>query len=533
MRKLWVKIVVGCAALVVLALIALPFLVNANDFRPTIQNQLSRALGRPVTFGDLSLSIFKGSLVAKDIAIADDPAFSTAPFLRADSLEIGVEMMPLIRQRQVHITKLVIDKPSINLLQGANGRWNFSTLGSASSSASQSQGQSSALPDLTAGELDIKDGSASVSSVPAVQKPFVYSAINLTVKQFSFFKSFPFELTATLPAGGSLDLSGTAGPLSQKNAADTPFQAKLQLKDFDPVASGVVEPTAGITMKVALTSDLVSDGTSVAARGTIQADHLQLTRTGAPAPHPVTIDFDVTNTLETNEGRVSSASIHAGAVAAHVTGTYRMAPKGLVLDLHLAAPNLPIDQVEDLLPTFGVRLPTGSRLSGGTLTANLAVSGPATATTITGPIEIDNTKLVGFDIGSKIQGLNLFKGGGGTDIQTLRTTVNSSPQTTQFGNIYGNLPQIGTATGSGTVTPAGALDFKMVATLSSNNAVGAVANQAINQARNTVQSYIGGFLHPNAKPTPTPANTNRGIPVTITGTASSPTIRANVLSMLK
>ena len=67
----------------------------------------------------------------------------------------------------------------------------------------------------------------------------------------------------------------------------------------------------------------------------------------------------------------------------------------------------------------------------------------------------------------------------------------------------------------------------MVATLSSNNAVGAVTNQAMN----TVSGLVGGFLHPNAKPAP--SNTNRGIPLTIAGTASSPSIRANVLSMLK
>ncbi|HEX4284602.1 MAG TPA: AsmA family protein [Terracidiphilus sp.] len=527
MHKHWVKIALGCVALFVLALIALPFLINANDFRPTIQTQLTRALGRPVTFGDLSLSLFKGSLVAKDISVADDPAFSTSSFLRAESLEIGVEMMPLIRQRQVRIIKLVIDKPSINLLHADNGRWNFSSMGNATGSIRQSPEQVSSIPDLTVGELDIRDGSASVSSIPAVQKPFVYSAINLNVKQFSFLQSFPFALTATLPASGSLDLSGNAGPLSQKNAAATPFQAKLNLKGFDPVASGVLESNSGIAMKVDLSSDLVSDGSSLSSRGKILANNLQLTRTGAPAPHPVNIDYDVTDTLDTSEGKISNVSIHAGAVAAKVTGTYHMTPKALLLDLRLAAPGLPIDQVEDLLPTFGVRLPTGSRLTGGTLTANLAVSGPAATTTVTGPIEIDNTKLEGFDIGSRIQGLNLFKSGGGTTIQTLRTTVNSSPQTTQFSNVYGNLPQIGTATGGGSVSPTGALDFKMVATLSSNNAVGAVANQAMN----TVQSYIGGFLHPNAKPAAT--NTNRGIPLTITGSTSNPSIRANVLSMLK
>ncbi|HEY6491609.1 MAG: AsmA family protein [Terracidiphilus sp.] len=527
MQKHWLKVVAGIAVLIFLVIVLVPFFVNAETFRPILETQLSTALGRPITLGGLSFSLFKGSLVAKDIAIADDPAFSITPFLQAKSLQIGVEVLPLVFHRQVRITHLTLDTPSINLLHAANGRWNFSSLGSAAAKTTQSPQQVSALPDLTVGTLKIESGSASVSSVPAVRKPFVYSEINLTVQQLSFLKSFPFVLSAKLPASGSLELTGNAGPLSQKNAADTPFQAKLYLKAFDPVASGVLDPGAGISMSVTITSDLVSDGTSLISRGKIEADRLQLARTGSPAPHPVTIDYEVTDMLDTETGKVSNISIHAGGVAARVTGTYRMTPQAPLLDLHLSAPNLPIDQVEELLPAFGVRLPTGSRLSGGTLTANLAVSGPVAASTITGPVEIDNTTLQGFDVGSKIQGLNLFKSGGGTQIQTLRATVDSSPQSTQINSIYGNLPQVGSATGSGTIAPSGALDFKLVATLSSNNAVGAVTNQAVN----AVSGLVGGFLHPNAKPAAT--NTNRGIPVTITGTASSPSIHANIVSMLK
>ena len=529
MQKRWLKIVAGIAALILLALVAIPFLIDAETFRPTIQTRLSAALGRSVTLGHLSFSLWQGSLVAKDIAIADDPAFSTAPFLQAKSLQIGVEVFPLVLQREVRITHLTIDTPSINLLHAANGRWNFSTMGRASTAQpGQPQQQAGAFPDLTVDELKIKDGSASVSSIPAVHKPLAYSEVNLTVKQFSFLKPFTFELSAKLPAAGALDLTGNAGPLSATNAADTPFQAKLDLKSFDPVAAGVLDPSAGISMKVDLSSDLVSDGTSLVSRGKIEADHLQLARTGSPAPHPVNIDFAVSDDLNTNAGKITNVSIHAGAVAASVTGGYQLTPQALVLNLHLAAPNLPLDQVEELLPAFGVRLPTGSRLSGGALNADLAVNGPAAATTITGPVSIDNTKLIGFDLGSKIGGLNPFgHGGGGTEIQTLRATVNSSPQTTQIDNIYANMPQLGSATGSGTVAPSGAIDFKLTATLASSNLVGSTANQAMGAAR----TIVGGFLHAAAKPAP--GNANHGIPVTITGTASNPTIHANVLAAFK
>jgi AsmA protein len=526
MQKEWARIAAGIAALFVLVAILVSLVVNADTFRPTVETELSGALGRPITLGHLSFSAFKGSLVARDISIADDPAFSTTPFLEAKSLDIGVEVVTLIVHRRVRITHLTIDAPAINLLHGQNGRWNFSSLGSSGTTAGRSSQSTGALPNLTLGKLNITHGSATVSSIPAARKPLVYSQIDVSVQQFSFLKPFSFQMSATLPASGSFKLNGSAGPLSQKNAADTPFQATLELKGFDPVAAGILDPSAGISMSVGIDAQLVSDGTSLITRGKVQADRMQLARTGSPSPHPVDIDYEVTDHLEADSGQISNISIHAGAVVASITGTYQLAPQSPLLDLHLSAPGLPVDQIEQLLPSFGVRLPTGSRLSGGTLTANLTVNGPAAATTVTGPIEIDKTTLLGFDLGSRIQGLNLFKSGSGTQIETARATVNSSEQTTQFSDIFANLPQLGTATGSGAVSPSGALDFKMIATLNSSNAVGAVANQTAN----AVSGVVGTFLHSKAKPS---AKSKRGIPVAITGSASSPTIRANVLSMFK
>ena len=526
MKKRWVKITVASVAAILVLILAAPFLVNGDAFRPTISSQLSTALGRQVSLGHLSFSLLRGSLVADDISIADDPSFSPTPFLKAKSLSIGVEVLPLLFHHSLHVTRLTIQSPSIHLIHADNGRWNFSSLATASSASPKKQ--PSALPDLTVGELQIKDGSATVSSLPAVGKPFEYTGINLTVHNLSFFKSFPFELSAKLPASGSLSLTGSAGPLNQANAANTPFNATLDLKSFDPVAAGVVEPSTGISMNVEVNAKLDSNGATLKGSGSIQAAHLKLARTGSPSPQPVNIDFALVNNLAARTGRISNLAIHAGTVAAQVTGGFQLRPQDIVLDLHLSAPNLPIDQLVVLLPAFGVTLPSGSSLQGGTLTASLAVSGPATATTITGPIEIDNTKLVGFDLGSRIQGLSTLSGtGGGTSIQTLKTNVNSSPQMTQFTNIYGNLPQLGTATGSGTVSPAGDLNFQMVATLNSSNAVGAVANQAVN----TVSNFVGGFLHPKSQPAAT--NTPRGIPLTITGSAKNPTIRANLKAMFK
>jgi len=532
MRSRWVKIVAAVAAVFLLILILAPFLINGETFRPTLESRLSAALGRQVKLGHLSFSLLSGSIVAENIAIADDPAFSATSFILAKKLKIGVELKPLIFNKQVHITGLSIEAPAIQLVQNQAGKWNFSSIGTRSTPSSPQE--PSSVPDLSVAELKITDGSAIVASVPPTARPFIYSGVNLTVKQFSFASNFPFELSAKLPANGTLKLSGTAGPISQKDASETPVRASLQIAHLDPVAAGIVDASKGISTVADIDAQIESNGTQVTGSGKIKASRLQLSRSGSPAPQPIDVDYQISSNLITRAGKVSDISVKTGSVAAHVTGTYRMTPQAVVLDLRLAAPNLPVDQLVQLLPAVGIKVPTGSSLHGGTLSASISITGPATETSLSGPVEIDNTKLVGFDLGSKIQGLNPFGGtGGGTDIKKLGATINSSPQITKIANIDANLPQIGTATGSGTVSPAGALDFNLVATLSSNNAVGAITNQAMNTAVNQVQGLIGGFLHPKNKPAVPTASTNRGIPITVTGTTTSPVIRANLRAMFK
>jgi AsmA protein len=519
MNRRWIRVVAVVAAIVIAAILLLPFLINADTFRPILQNQLSEALGRKVTLSHLSFSLFSGSLVANNITIADDAAFSNAPFIAAKSLHIGVKVMPLLFHHQLHVTRLAIDSPAIQLIQNNKGVWNFSSLGGAAASAPS--GQATAIPNFTVGELTISNGSAAVSSLPATGKPFVYSKVNLQLRQFSLASSFPFQLSANLPGDGSLKLSGTAGPLSKKNAADTPFDAALQIKHLDPVAAGLVDAGKGISMTADIDAQIKSDGTTATSNGKISAARLQLARTGSPAPNPVQIDYTVSDNLDARTGQISDLAIHSGSVAVHVTGGFRFTSQNIVLDLRLSAPNLPIDQVEALLPAFGVQLPSGSSLHGGTLTADLAVTGPATATTITGPVEIDNTQLAGFDLGSKIQGISRITGTqGGTAIQTLKTTVNSTPASTQFTNIDAVVPAIGTATGSGTVSSSDELNFNLVAKLNGTTGVGAMAQKAAN----SFGGLLGKALH---------YTVNKGIPLTIQGTASNPSIRANMGAMLK
>jgi AsmA protein len=519
MQKRWVKAAIAAAVLVIVVLGLIPFFINADTFRPKIEDELSSALGRKVTLGHISLSLFTGSLVAENISIADDPAFASTPFLEAKELRIGIELGPLIFHHLVQITTFTVESPSIQLIHAANGTWNFSSLGS--SAPQRASQQSSAPPSLTVNELKIVNGSAALSSVPAAGKPFACSDVNLTVKQLSFTQSFPIELSLKVAGGGSLSLKGTAGPVAQNDTSLTPFQATLDLKHFDPLAAGAVQPSDGISMLADFNAQVASSGGNLTTTGKVAATQLKLARNGSPAPNPVDIDFNLSDNLSSRTGQVNDIAVHTGAVAGHITGDFRHDSDEAVLNLHLSAPNLPVDQVEQLLPAAGVKLPSGSRLKGGTLSAHLAITGPVNATVISGPVELDNSQLEGFDLGSKIQGMNPIGGtSNGTEIQKLSADVNNSPQGTRFSNIDAEVPKIGSATGEGTVSPSEELNFQLNAKIAALSAVGGVVS-------NEVTGLFGKGPQPASK------SNSGGIPLTITGTASNPSIHVQMGKVLK
>src|SRR6266545_1996087 len=191
-RKLrYVLIALG---IVVLVLIAIPFFVDANMFRPAVEEKLGAVLDRQVHVGNLDFSLFSGSLSADDLSIADDPAFSKSPFLTAKSFKIGVEVLTLITSRAVHITGLTIEKPEVMLLRNAAGQWNLSSL-AAGSSASSDSGPKRLAPDLVIKKVRLKNGRLTVGRTASTNRS-IYDNVDLEASDVSTTSRFPMILTA-------------------------------------------------------------------------------------------------------------------------------------------------------------------------------------------------------------------------------------------------------------------------------------------------------------------------------------------------
>ena len=507
-------------AMPILAAAAIPLFVDANTFRPMIESRLTAALSRKVTFGALRLSVMTGSLVADDLAIADDPKFGKTPFFTAKRLRIGVQMKPLIFNRQLIVRSFEVDAPQIDLIRAEDGVWNFSTLGHVASSDNPNQPVT--LPDLPVGLITIKDGSAKIETLPFTRNPQVYDHLYVKLEHFSLTESFPFTVSASLPGDGKVKVSGTAGPINPLDAASTIFDAKLTIQHLDPVAAGYIDPAAGISMIADLDAQILSDGVNVTSDGKVHAERLILLKGGKTAPHPLDVNYRIRHSLKGNSGQVSDLALQTGAVAIHIQGTYQLAANVPVFDLKLLAESVPIDGLQALMPAVGVKLPDGAVLKGGTLSANFAIKGSAKDNVVAGSYEIKNTQLVGYNLGSKIVGIAAMGGiktGDTTDIEVSRADMRITKSGSESTNIYSVLPALGESTGSGTVSPSGALNFHLISKVTSAKGLNKIGVDILTKLNSTSDAAKSSFA--------------TGIPINITGTAENPVITADVNDLLK
>ena len=507
-------------ALPILGAAAIRLFVDANTFRPIIESRLTAALSRKVTLGALSLSVMTGSLVANDLAIAEDPKFGETPFFTAQRLRIGVQMKPLIFDRQLIVRSFEVDAPQIHLIHAEDGTWNFSTL--SHGAGSQNTAQPATLPDLPVGLITIQDGNAEIETLPLHRNPQVYDHLEVRLEHFSLAEAFPFTVSATLPGEGKVGVSGTVGPINPQDAAATTFDAQLTIKHLDPVVAGYVDPAAGISMIAGLDAHIVSDGMNVTSDGKVHAEHLILLKGGKAAPHPLDVNYQVVHSLKGNSGQVSDLALHTGAVDIHIKGTYQLAANEPVFDLKLLAQSVPIDGLQALMPAVGVRLPNDAVLEGGTLSANFDIKGSAKDNVIVGSYEIKNTQLVGYDLGSKIVGIAALGGiktGNTTAIDISRADIRITKSGSESTNIYSVLPALGESTGSGTVSPSGVLDFHLISKVTSAKGLNKVGVNILTKLNST-----------SAADKPSTAN---GIPINIAGTAENPVITADVSGLVK
>lgn len=493
----------------VLVIIAVPLFINVDSFRPDLEKKISAALNRQVHIGKLDASLLSGGASASDITIADDPAFNKGPFLKAASVKVGVQLMPLIFSKQLKVTSLTIQKPDITLLKNAAGKWNYSTIGATAQSQKTAPEPSGKAPDVSVDTFEIAGGTVRVghSSGHSAGKESVYQNVNLTAHNISATSAMPFTLSAGMPGGGSLNLEGTAGPLNPTDSTKSPLDAKITLKHADLAATGFVDPSSGVAGILDFDGQVKSDGRKLHSEGKAKAADLRVIKGGQPAKQPISLDYKSDYGLDSDTGTIN-ANLHTGNSLTNASGTLNAKGEDTLANLKIVGKNMAVNDVEGLLPAFGVVLPSGASLQGGDINMDLNATGPLDRLVIDGPLKIEGTHLSGYNLGSKLGAIASFTGNKtSTDtlIQTFSSALRVAPEGIKADNIVLDVPSLGIVTGNGVIAGDNSLDFKMLVKLSG-------------AANNLLGSLTGVSASAQSK----------GLPFTITGKTSNPVFRPDV-----
>jgi len=455
-------------AVLVLVLVAIAglawFMFDGEQVRPQLETQLTDLLGRPVQIGSLELAVIGGQLVAEKISIADDPAFSDQPFIQASQLDLTVAWLPLFTDQTLRIKSLQLVEPTVSLRQNAQGQWNFASLGAQSppAQAQPADASTESSAALSVDQLRVEAGTLLLILSDGRERR--YEALAFSADQLGADNAFPFELTAKTPGAGSLSINGNFGPWHPGAATETPLLAEIRLERLDLAGSGIVGAEASVAGLVDFDGSLKSANESLAMEGVVHARDLQLIE-GEPALEvPLVIDYAATYDLRRSRGELSRGTLGTGSSGLDLSGDFVQTPQGLSLDMRANAQELPVDDIQSMLPAFGIRLPEDARLVGGTLTANMVIRGTLDRLEVAGPVELSDTEMVGFSLGDKLSvALSLagMRVPSETRLAKANLILRSNPSGMRVGDLTAQIVELGRISGDGRVSSEDALDFDL------------------------------------------------------------------------
>jgi AsmA protein len=147
--KLIVCAIGGIAGLIAIVIIALLLIVDVNAYRPQLETAAARALGHEVRItGALGFDLFPGlQLTLEDVQIGA----SGAEIATAREVRLGLALLPLLR-KHVRVETLVIQQPSILVIRGGDGSFNFDRDEDHSSPVTEAQHSALELSEVAVAE---------------------------------------------------------------------------------------------------------------------------------------------------------------------------------------------------------------------------------------------------------------------------------------------------------------------------------------------------------------------------------------------
>lgn len=133
--RIVLKLIFAVVIIVVAGVIALPFIVDPNDYKDEIASQVEKATGRTLTLqGDIGLSVFPWiALELGPLSLSNAEGFKADAFAQVEAAEIRIKLMPLLK-KQLEMDTVVLDGLVLNLETDKDGKTNWDDLTAADDS---------------------------------------------------------------------------------------------------------------------------------------------------------------------------------------------------------------------------------------------------------------------------------------------------------------------------------------------------------------------------------------------------------------
>ena len=203
-----VGIVIGCiVAVFIVAVIALWLVVNPNDYKGRIQAAVRSSTGRDLALtGNIHLAIFPSiALQLGPASLGNPPGFSSSqPFASLQRVSLRVRVLPLLHH-QLEVGRVEIDGLDLRLLKNARGQGNWS-MPAAKQPAPASSGSGSQMTLGGIGGVVIKNSRVSYQDM-------IVDHVNIDIGRVATGLAVPikWDLDVTTAAGTRpIALSGNA-----------------------------------------------------------------------------------------------------------------------------------------------------------------------------------------------------------------------------------------------------------------------------------------------------------------------------------
>ncbi len=456
--KTFLRLAAVAAAMVALISLSLPLLLRADRLRPQVARQLSSVTGRQVEIGRLRYSLLRGSLVAEDLKIADDPAFRKALFLRAASVYFRAPLWTLLSSGEPEASAVTFEGASIILKQDTAAHWNFNSL---------LEHVSRSIPQANSPAISVRGGRIAVENSDGSESMALDNA-RFDLPSQPLHESSGFTLSGSIGAKGTLTVDGKAGPLEFEGGMPIlPLSALISVKKADLARLNRPGAPASLGGTVSLNASLESDGRIVHVNGQVSTTKLRLAQHGSAAGDKLDAVFAMHYDLRTGAGVLDRGDLSLSKGSAELTGIFSMGREAPIADLTLSLNGAPVTKLAQFLPALGFPLPGRASMEGGVVLGELKLQGPVNAPAVSGSLEVNDAKMNQFDIAprmSPIEDLNVGDLGDSIEILSWKSSIKSAPKGIALDHLDVAISGLGELTGSGTIAPDCSLDFTMSGT---------------------------------------------------------------------